>query len=67
MRASVRAVLTAVTIGAGLVPAAAATTATASSTPTAPPGYQRLRSAPIPVPLVWTKKGLGKCPVSARL
>src|SRR5689334_9938839 len=50
MRASVRAVLTAVTIGAGLVPAAAATNATAASTPTAPPGYQRLRSAPIPVP-----------------
>ena len=50
MRASVRAVLTAVTIGAGLVPAAAATSAYAVSTPTAPPGYQRLRSAPIPIP-----------------
>ena len=50
MRTSVRAVLTAVTIGAGLVPAAAATSAYAVSTPTAPPGYQRLRSAPIPVP-----------------
>ena len=50
MRASVRAVLTAVTIGAGLVPAAAATSAYAVNTRTAPPGYQRLRSAPIPVP-----------------
>jgi hypothetical protein len=38
------------TVGAGLVPAAAATKATAANTPTAPPGYQRLRSAPIPVP-----------------
>jgi hypothetical protein len=50
MRATVRAVLSAVTIAAGLVPAAAAANATAASTPTAPPGYQRLRSAPIPVP-----------------
>ena len=50
MRASVRAVLTAVTVGAGLVPAAAATNAFAASTATAPPGYQRVRSAPIPVP-----------------
>ena len=50
MRATVRAVLTAVTIGAGLVPAAAGPNASAASTPTAPPGYQRLRSAPIPVP-----------------
>src|SRR5262252_7311124 len=50
MRASVRAVLTAATIGAGLLPAAAATNASAVSTATAPPGYQRVRSAPIPIP-----------------
>ena len=50
MRATARAVLTAVTIGAGLVPAAAATNAHAASTATAPPGYQRVRSAPIAVP-----------------
>jgi hypothetical protein len=50
MRASVRAVLTVVAIGAGLVPAAAAPSAFAASAATAPPGYQRVRSAPIPVP-----------------
>src|SRR5215831_2231991 len=50
MRGAVRAVLTAVTIVAGLVPAAAATNAFAASTATAPPGYQRVRSAPIPIP-----------------
>ena len=50
MRRAVRAVLAAVTIGAGLVPAAAVTNAFAASTPTAPPGYQRVRSAPIPIP-----------------
>ena len=50
MRRAVKAVLTAVTIGAGLVPAAVVTNAFAASTPTAPPGYQRVRSAPIPVP-----------------
>jgi|SRR5215471_16256875 len=49
MRRAVKAVVTAVTIGAGLVPAAAGPNASAS-TPTAPPGYQRLRSASIPVP-----------------
>ncbi len=50
MRRAVKAVLTVVTIGAGLVPAAAATNAFAASTATAPPGYQRVRSAPIPIP-----------------
>ena len=53
MRRAVRAVLTAVTIGAGTVPAAAATNAFAASAataPTAPPGYQRVISAPIPIP-----------------
>lgn len=50
MRATVRAVLAVVTIGVGLLPAAAAANASAASTATAPPGYQRLRSAPIPVP-----------------
>jgi hypothetical protein len=49
MRHAIRAILTAV-IGAGLVPTAAATNAFAASTPTAPPGYQRVRSAPIPIP-----------------
>ena len=50
MRATVRAALTAVTIGAGLVSAVVATSAYAVSTPIALLGYQRLRSAPIPVP-----------------
>ncbi len=50
MRRAAKAVLTVVTIGAGLVPAAAATNAFAASTATAPPGYQRVRSAPIPIP-----------------
>src|SRR5262249_39897523 len=50
MGRAVRAVLTAVTIGAGLVPAAAATNAVAASAAPAPPGYQRVRSAPIPIP-----------------
>jgi hypothetical protein len=50
MRRAVKAIVAAVTIGAGLVPAAAATNASAVSTPAAPTGYQRLRSAPIPVP-----------------
>ena len=50
MRRVVKAILTAAAIGAGLVPAAAATNAFAASTPTAPPGYQRVRSAPIPIP-----------------
>jgi hypothetical protein len=50
MRRAVRAVLTAVTIGAGLVPAATAANAFAASTATAPPGYQRVRSTPIPIP-----------------
>ena len=50
MRRAVKAVVTAVTIGAGLVPAAAGPNASAASTPTAPPGYQRVRSAPITVP-----------------
>jgi len=49
MRRAIRAILTAV-IGAGLVPTAAATSAFGASTPTAPPGYQRVRSAPIPIP-----------------
>ena len=49
MRRTIRAILTAV-IGAGLVPTAAAANAFAASTPTAPPGYQRVRSAPIPIP-----------------
>jgi hypothetical protein len=43
-------VLAAVAIGAGAVPAAGAATARAASTPTAPPGYHRVISAPIPVP-----------------
>ena len=38
------------TVGAGLVPAAVAMNAFAASAATAPPGYQRVRSAPIPVP-----------------
>ena len=49
MRRAIRAILTAV-IGAGLVPATAATNAFAASGATAPPGYQRVRSAPIPIP-----------------
>jgi hypothetical protein len=49
MRRAIRAILTAV-IGAGLVPATAATNAFAASGVTAPPGYQRVRSAPIPIP-----------------
>jgi hypothetical protein len=50
MRHAVKAVLTAVTIGAGLAPTAAATNAFAASAATAPPGYQRVISAPIPIP-----------------
>ncbi len=50
MRRAVKAILTAVAIGAGTVPAAAATNAFAASTATAPPGYQRVISAPIPIP-----------------
>ena len=50
MRRAVRAVLTAVTVGAGMVPAAAATNAFAASAATAPPRYQRVISAPIPIP-----------------
>jgi hypothetical protein len=53
MQAAVGAVLAAVTIGAGVVPAAGAAgaaTALAARTPAAPPGYHRVISAPIPVP-----------------
>ena len=50
MRRAVKAVLTAMTIGAGLVPAASAANAFAASAATAPPGYQRVISAPIPIP-----------------
>ena len=50
MRHAVKAILTAVAIGAGTVPAAVATNAFAASTATAPPGYQRVMSAPIPIP-----------------
>ena len=50
MRHAVRAVLAAVAIGAGVVPAVAATNASAASAATAPPGYQRVISAPIPIP-----------------
>ena len=49
MKRAMTAILTAV-IGAGLVPATAATNAFAASKATAPPGYQRVRSAPIPIP-----------------
>jgi hypothetical protein len=52
-----------VTIGAGLVPAAAATNAFAASAATAPPGYQRVRSAPIPVPPgIFDSGGQVTCP-----
>jgi hypothetical protein len=50
MRRAVRAVLAAVAIGTGVVPAVAATNAFAASAATAPPGYQRVISAPIPIP-----------------
>ncbi len=50
MRRAVRAVLAAVAIGAGVVPAVAATNAFAASGATAPPGYQRVISAPFPIP-----------------
>ena len=50
MRRAVKAVVTAVMIGAGLVPVAAGPSASAATTATAPPGYHRVRSAPIPVP-----------------
>ncbi len=50
MKRAVRTVLAAMTIGAGAVPAAAAADASAASTPTAPPGYQRVASPRIPIP-----------------
>ncbi len=50
MRRAVRAVLAAAAIGAGVVPTVAATNAFAASAATAPPGYQRVISAPFPIP-----------------
>lgn len=50
MKRAVRTVLAAMAICAGAVPAAAAANASAASTPTAPPGYQRVVSPPIPIP-----------------
>src|SRR5439155_27231062 len=49
MRGCVRVAVIAVAIGAGAVPAGAAANASAASMATAPPGYQRVRSAPIPI------------------
>ena len=64
MRRAVRAVLMAVTISAGLGPAAAATNAFAASTATAPPGYQLVRSAPIPIPPgMFDSGGQVSCPM----
>ena len=63
MRRAVRALLAAAAIGAGLVPAAAAANAFAASTATAPPGYQRVRSAPIPIPPgMFDSGGQATCP-----
>jgi hypothetical protein len=50
MRRAVRAVLAAVAAGAGVVPAVAAIGASAAAAAAAPPGYQRVISAPVPVP-----------------
>lgn len=50
MRRAVRALLTAVAIGAGVVPAVAAASASAATMATAPPGYHQVISAPIPIP-----------------
>jgi hypothetical protein len=49
MKRAGRAVLTVVAIVAGAVPAASAQ-AFAGTAPTAPPGYQRVSSSPIPIP-----------------
>jgi hypothetical protein len=49
MKRAVGTVLAAVAIGAGVVPVAA-TNAFAASAATAPPGYQRVISAPFPIP-----------------
>src|SRR5215469_9747672 len=50
MRRTVRAVLAAVAIGAGVVSSLAAANASAASTATAPPGYHRVISTPIAIP-----------------
>ena len=50
MRRAVGAVLAVVTIGAGAVPVAGATNASAASAPAAPPGYQQVSTGPIPIP-----------------
>ena len=47
---AIGAVLAAVTIGAGVAPAAGAATVPAASTSTAPPGYHRVIGAPVLVP-----------------
>src|SRR5215469_2507533 len=50
MRRTVRAVLAAVAIGAGVMSSLAAANASAASTATAPPGYHRVISTPIAIP-----------------
>ena len=50
MRRSVSALLAAAAIGAGVKPSLTANNASAASTSTAPPGYHRVISAPIPIP-----------------
>lgn len=63
MGRTVRAVLAAVAIGAGVMPALAATNAPAASAATAPPGYQRVISAPIPIPPgLFDSGGQATCP-----
>ena len=64
MRGRVRVAVIAVAIGAGAVPAGVAANASAASMATAPPGYQRVRSAPIPIPPgMFDSGGQVSCPM----